>query len=351
MKLYRIALAFLAVSLLVACKKSISPNSIDFGVNVFNNAGTQTLKFKVNDTINFRFSGNPDRISFFSGEIGRRYAFRNRTSDPSPNDTLRFFTNQGTPRTAKLELLVSSGPIDYTQYNAKDSLSVPAAKWTDISDRVKNWATGPSNVQSAPISLNEEASTGSGIIWLAFKYTAPAGVAQSTWTVGGIDLRHHVKDTFYTILTPAIVIPASLPGYTTSPGWGSVNVANPLIKWGFNGGSAGNTAIGQSLSSNGSTGSFVIRGNTTATSAVATEGWMVAGPIDLKRVLPDAGVGIKNKGENAMLISKGFYASRTANFTYRFPRAGIYEITFLAQNDTESDQNTLVKTITVEITN
>ncbi|MGJ1384686.1 DUF5017 domain-containing protein [Sphingobacterium spiritivorum] len=348
MKSIKKIMGFLSVLLLISCEKNISPNPISFDVDIFNNSDIKTTKFKVNDTLNFKFSGNPDRITFYSGETGRMYINRNKTTDPSPNNTLRFYTNRGNAGTDKLQLLYTTDSILYTQFNNKDSIAIPLAKWKDISDRV-TWATGNSNMQSGDISLNTEASTGSGKIWLAFKYTAPAGVGQGTWTVGNIDLRHYVGDTYYTLLTSAIVIPTAFPSYTVSPGWGTVNVTNPLLKWTLTGGSSGNTSIGQSLSSNFSTQSFTIRGNTNSTTSRQTESWIISGPVDLKRVLPDYGVSVKNKTENAENVSKGFYASPKANFTYSFTKPGTYEMVFYSQNDTDFGEISTTKTIKVEI--
>ncbi|QQT28149.1 DUF5017 domain-containing protein [Sphingobacterium spiritivorum] len=348
MRSYKTLLALPALFLFMSCEKNISPEPIRFDVEMFTNSGTKATQFKVNDTLNFKFTGNPDRITFYSGEVGSMYANRERTSDPSPDNTLRFFTNRGTAGSGGLKLLLSTDNMLYTQFNNKDSLSIPAANWKDISDRV-TWANGASNIQSGDISLNTETTTGSGTVWLAFKYTAPAGVAQSTWTVGNIDLRHKSGSTIYTILTSAIVVPTTFPTFTVSPGWGSVNVSNSLIKWAYNGGSAGDPKIGQSLSSNTGTQSFVIRGNTNAATALESESWIVTGPIDLKRVLPDVGLSVKNKTENAEIVSKGFYASPKANFTYKFTTPGTYEMVFFSQNDTGFGQNSITKTIKVDI--
>ncbi|MGJ1445388.1 DUF5017 domain-containing protein [Sphingobacterium spiritivorum] len=341
-------MVFLSVFVLISCEKNISPDPVNFNVELFNNSDIITTKFKVNDTLNFKFSGNPDRITFYSGETGRMYVNRNKITDPSTNNILRFYTNRGNSGSDQLQLLYTTDSVIYTQFNSKDSIAIPSANWKDISDRV-TWATGASNVQSGDISLKNEAGTGSGKIWLGFKYTAPAGVVQGTWTVGNIDLRHYVGDTYYTILTSAIVIPTAFPSFTVSPGWGTVNVTNPSLKWTLTGGSSGNANIGQSLSSNFSTQSFTIRGNTNSTTSRQTENWIVSGPIDLKRVLPDYGVSVKNKTENAENVSKGFYASPKANFTYRFTKPGTYEMVFFSQNDTGFGEHSTTRTVKVEI--
>lgn len=150
-------------------------------------------------------------------------------------------------------------------------------------------------------------------------------MAQAKWTLSGIAIRHYTADTSYLIDSTNLIIPASFPAWSVSSGWGTVNVQNPLVTFVL---FSGATATTSAASTTGTT-SFIITGSATASSAVDTENWLVAGPVDLQRVLPDAGIAIKDMSEDAREIRKGIYASANANYTYRFTRPGTYNAVFL----------------------
>src|SRR5688572_28419264 len=61
-------------ALLSACSKQLSKSDKTFDVSA-----EQTTVNK-GDTVRFHFSGDPDIISFYSGETGKRFEFINRSS-------------------------------------------------------------------------------------------------------------------------------------------------------------------------------------------------------------------------------------------------------------------------------
>jgi hypothetical protein len=251
-------------------------------------------------------------------------------------------------------LLVSTGFPGYTQINTTDSTNLLASYpsgWTDISDRV-TWATTDTATVSA-ISLDDFAAAGAPI-YLALRYTAPAGVAQSKWTVSALGLRHYLADTAYCIDSTTLTLPTAFPAWTISPGWGEISVANPLVKFAPSNpyyGPTGADSYLYSPSSSATTTSFAVTGSTTAGAAVATETWMLSGPINLHRVLPDGGLVVKDITTNASttLYSSGGIVNTWANFSYKFTRRGTFEVTFLAANSTNAGENTTLKTITITI--
>ncbi|MNL74626.1 hypothetical protein D3C87_2002900 [compost metagenome] len=91
----------------------------------------------------------------------------------------------------------------------------------------------------------------------------------------------------------------------------------------------------------GTAGSLVITGAASAAAATAAaESWAIAGPIDLRKVTPDAGVGIK---EITALVKR--YSSMAG-----YP-AGNYKATFVASNNTVDGTSVVVKQLPVNITN
>ncbi|MDP4269298.1 MAG: DUF5017 domain-containing protein [Bacteroidota bacterium] len=354
-------LPLLGVLWLSSCNKDIVPYELSFDVKVFNNAQIEKDTFRVNDTINFKFSGNPDFITFYSGELGREYRNVNRTSQKSYLDTLSFSSKMDTVASSgngTLKLYVSTNLKAYTQYNTADSLAVLAAGWKDISSRA-TWATSTTTVSSGKISLNAEAQTDS-LVWLAFRYQASPNVAQSSWSITNILLKHTADNATYTLLTPATVVPTTFPSYSLSPGWGVVDLQKRIGTRGwipYNGTSISATggpslvpATGQSYATSASTNRLAVTGSfKDPTSATNVDTWIIAGPIDLSRVYPDYGVQIKNYSENAMTMSKGFYASLKANYTYKFTKAGTYTVVFVAGNATKDGQVSGTKSVTITV--
>lgn len=62
-----IVIAALAMS--AACEKELVPEPVSFDVTATDH------DYQVGDTITFRISGNPDMITFYSGEPGANYDF------------------------------------------------------------------------------------------------------------------------------------------------------------------------------------------------------------------------------------------------------------------------------------
>ncbi len=65
----------ITVILLAACSKE-KIKQPEFDVN------TSALTYKKGEEITFKFTGSPDNITFYSGETGKSYDYRNRTTLP-----------------------------------------------------------------------------------------------------------------------------------------------------------------------------------------------------------------------------------------------------------------------------
>lgn len=330
-----------------SCSKSIQPKPLYFDVKVQNNVGNETSTFKIGDTVNFYFSGNPDHVVFFSGEKGRRYKFADKISDTSNNAILRFSTSSTVRNSGKLCLLVSTKYNGYNQINSQDSLNIIKsfpANWTDISDRV-NWSRG-NGTQISTVDLSDFAKANLPI-HLAFRYTADAGATQTSWVINSLGLRHITDDASFCLDSTNFIVPSAFPAWAKSPGWGVVSLSNPNLKFVLNAFSGSTTGL-LSPASNASTSSFTINGSTSASSALATETWLISGPVNLHDVLPDAGVTIKDMTTNA---SNSFYSplSRKANYAYIFKAPGKYEVTFLSSSSSRDQVNKEAKTMILTI--
>lgn len=290
-------LLFLSAIFLSACSKEIELDKLDF------DATAVKTTLPVTDTAVFNLSGNPNYITFYSGEPGSKYEFRNRVSDTSSNLRLQFSTTTTTATNGSLTLQVSSNLS-----GAINATSIAAATWTDITNRAV-LATGTATVASGTVSLADFAQQKKPV-YVAFKYTAAAGTIQRKWTITSLTLNHVLTDKTYTI--------ADMTATSPSPGWLTADIKNSAVNW---------------------TSAFVITGATTAATAVDTEDWIVMGPVDLSRVLPDAGTVIKN-------ISEGM---NKFPFKYKYNATGTYNATFVAGNINRDAEESTVKTIGVTV--
>lgn len=328
---YIIAIAALA---LAACNKKQDVPSPTFSVTAVKNNGSAPASFAPGDTVNFKFTGNPNIITFYSGEVGKRYQYINRTQ--AVGTAQLQFTSQranGT-QTGSLSLLVSAdfkGVALKTlagvqvRDTAVTNANIAAATWTDITSRA-TIPTTTTATASGVIDLSDIAKQGKPV-YLAFKYNAASGTIQNKWTITNFAINNVLGDgTSYTIAnlnSPAK--PLSNYGVASfSPGWAvSFDPAKDAnsYNWVYTDGT-----------------SLVITGATTAATATASaEAWAITGPVDLTKVTPDAGVAIK-----AII-------AQLPNYPYVYALAGGYNAVFVATNATADDSKTTVQQVSVTV--
>lgn len=329
---YLIMAIFLAA--VVACNKDVAVKSVDFDASSVKTTGVAAASFKTTDTVQYNFNGNPDNITFFSGEAGKNYEFRNRVSAPGiPQLQFSSLRANGT-QTNSLSVLVSSDfkgvatSIIYgilTRDTATTNANIASATWTDITSRatLSNGATTPSGVVDMTDFLTQAKP-----VYIAFKYIATAATTQNKWTITGLTVNNVLPDgNTYTIanLNAPTTVFANYGNNTYSPGW-AVSY-DPLkntnkYAWAFT-----------------DKTSLVITGATSALLSTApAEAWAIMGPIDLSQVTPDFGVGIKT------------ITAKLPNFTYKYGVAGTYNSVFVASNNTNGGTNSVVKQLPVTIT-
>ncbi|MGV8090436.1 MAG: DUF5017 domain-containing protein [Mangrovibacterium sp.] len=92
---------------------------------------TDSDTYAVGEEITFHFSGDPQNIAFWSGELGHIYANRDRTSEQGAIQTVQFTSLAGEgAQNDNLSFLVS------TDFNGTyDAANLAKATWTDITDR------------------------------------------------------------------------------------------------------------------------------------------------------------------------------------------------------------------------
>jgi hypothetical protein len=107
---------------------------------------------------------------------------------------------------------------------------------------------------------------------------------------------------------------------TFSPGWVTYAISN-TFQWTISAGT-----------------SLVITGAATAPLATAdAEAWTIMGPLDLTKVVPDAGVAIKS------------ITAALPSYQYRYGTAGNYQAAFVATNATAGKVDSVTKTMGITI--
>jgi len=330
---YLIIPAFLLAC--VACNKDIAVKPANFDVASAKNNGTATTVFSTKDTVQFYFTGNPDMITYFSGEPGKSYDFRNRVS-ATGMPQLQFSTIRANgTQSGSLSLLVSSdfkGVATNTIYGvltrdtATTNANIAAATWTDITSRATLSTGATTAVSSGIIDLSDFLTQGKPV-YIAFKYTATAGTIQNKWTVSALSLNNVLPDgTSYTIanLNAPTTSFTNYGNTTYGPGWAvSYDLAKNANKYAW---------VYTDKTS------LVITGATTAALATApAEAWAIMGPIDLTRVTPDMGVAIKA------------ISATLPSYSYMYTTAGTYNAVFVSSNSTPAQTSFSVKKISLTI--
>ena len=171
-------------------------------------------------------------------------------------------------------------------------------------------------------------------MFIAFKYKAVAGSIQNKWTISALSLNNLLEDK--TVYTQANFAASnqSITNYgVNTPGLGWLSIYDENLnanKYGW----VYTTGIGAA-------GSLVITGaSTVATATAPAEAWAIMGPVDLRKVTPDAGVGIK---EISALVK-----NYTATVSYP---VGNYTATFVASNNTVDGRSVAVKQLPITIVN
>jgi hypothetical protein len=336
-KYMRIRYFMIAAVLLAcaACSRNVAVAPVTFDVASSKNNGTATAVFSTKDTLQFTFTGNPDMITFYSGEVGKRYDYAKRISAPG-DPQLQFSTILANGmQSGSLSLLVSTdfkGVGTKTIYGvltrdtATTNSNIAAATWTDITSRANLSTGGTTAVPSGVIDLADQ-STGKPV-YIAFKYTASAGTIQNKWTISALSLTNVLSDgTTYTNATLAAPTTAitNYGATTYGPGWAvSFDPAKDAnsYAWTYTAGT-----------------SLVITGATTAALATqSAEAWAIMGPIDLTKVTPDAGVAIKA------------ISAALPSYSYMYTTAGNYTAVFVASNSTDAGTNTVIRKVPLIIT-
>lgn len=314
---------------------SLGMVSCDDKVDSANSFSVSTEKpvYKVGETVVFSFTGNPDYITFYSGEPSHEYKHKNRTEiDINDISSLELsfdvFAQYGKAEPNQPQFPLKVLLTDEFEGVKKDS---------EEKDKVRILALEQSaddltELAEMPAKANDKKSISLDItkyarnFTMAFKYEGyfDETSAQRTFTVSNIEIKSTLKNGQEVILGQAmdlgfiaydmLELPKEADGnrYYVGATNGSWNLNN----------------IGKN--------EFKIAGG--PKSVPANIDWLISSPMKLNKAIPDKGDAIKD-----ITVNLDKYA-----FTYKNP--GKYEVSFVGGNANYKGQKEVVRTVIIEVT-
>lgn len=294
--------------ILAGCNKK-EVTKLDFEVR------TDKASYHVNDTVNFIFSGNPEQLSFFSGEEGHKYIYKDRTFVESNLITLEFATNRrygsdvDQPQSLRLFASQTFNGI-YTAENIDE-----AEDWVDITDAFTlSIPKGDDTYTSSGIvNLTELSSQGFNLdkskpVYFAFRYRGVTGTTQPRWWVNKFDIKTVTTDS--QILTVTDI---------ANGGWTPIKVLpESPVNWVF-----------------GTDNILKFQGGNAA--VLSNHVWVLTKGLNLTKVQPDAGVALKNM------------STKMDSYPYVFTEPGTYTVTFIASNVNVYGESKVIKNVEITV--
>lgn len=300
----------------LSCSKNIeAPNNFD--VKTESTTYTITDPVSKSVTVRFNFSGSADFVTFYSGEFGKNYDYKDRIYSTNDSVIFSFSSALNTNGNGILGVFISQ---DFSGTYTKEELQ--KASWIDLNSQFisPNFALATSSVAVSSNAINLSSFQATDVkTYIAFKYAATAGAVQKKWTISNVSLTHKIDDNqSYVLLDNGLS--------NSSPGWQNIKVTSDS-SW-----------SPKSITSVRNPFSFA--GAVTAAAAVTDiESWLVSGAVDLTKVVQDYGTPIKGIADNQLRF-----------YDYSFSKAGVYNVVFLAQNsDINGVSQQVVKQITLTI--
>lgn len=293
---------------IIGCKKD-AIETPDLNVTV------EKPVYKVGEPVVFNLQGNPDFISFYSGEYGNDYAYLGGRTLDIKSFSLAFQTrvrNGNQPN--QFSVHISS------DFNGKfDIESVRTGNFKDITSMVTLSTVNTVYASSGELDLTQIVTDKTKPLYIGFRY-----VVKPQTAANGTQRNWDVRDLTFRTLTDI--------GETTAID--QLTAAWTLVEDGAIVEPGRNTI-------NENTGLVTLRGNATAEGKlVETEAWAISKAIDLNTVIlgPDKSIPIKSISETIVPV-----------YSYVYTKPGTYKATFEVSNNRVEGKKTVLKEIEITI--
>lgn len=303
------------ILLLIGCDRN-SVDNVVFGLRLQNDINT----IYTDEFVTFEFEGNPDYLSFFSGEYGSKYANSNRTKLELDSLGVSYTARQNYSDPADysnkaiLHVLISE---DFDGNYTPDGIS--AANWTELS------GTEPGQLQ---VPIPKTNSTLSNIdytaadltpykdkrIFFALRYAAAAHTGTRYAGQPRIDITNLRMD-------------------KREPDKNIQSITDLVSEWGFK------PVFVKSTSQqkyNVAKASLLFQ-PTSDHQKDSIDIWMVSQKLDFTSVQPDRGIAIKSIN------------ARLANYQFMYSKPGTYTASFVATNSNKWNSTHVVREITFTV--
>ncbi len=301
-----IIITFFLTLIFFSCEKLENVDVPQFDVT------TEKLTYKVGESINFAFNGDPDLISMYSGEVGNDYEYR-KGRHISSTFKAQFDQQMLDGRQDnQISILLST---DFSGVYTFDQIK--AANWLDITNKFKMLKS-----QETRLFVNSGLQDISEILQDQDSVKLYVAVRQvvKDQLVNGAGNLNRVRG--FSISAESIIGLTPLYNHTS-------------LEWSLT--SSPNKETGRAAIT---TTWLEFRANTT-NKTVETEDWAISKQIKLDKysyVGPDWGIAIK-----------GLSDKRINTYTYSYTKPGIYKVVFVAININANDRKEMIKEIELNI--
>jgi plastocyanin len=299
----------LVIPLLNSCKDAIEVEPVNFNVT------PELVKYKVGDTVRFAIQGNPETLTFYSGEEGNDYDFSKKARiEFIEKLALSFETHNQQGDGATFSVLYSTdfnGTYDYD--------NVSKAVWKDITSRftLASSASFPIGwLNGGEQDIKDLLEPGKPF-YIGFKYYHPPYTGTATplrrwWRIQNFRLQAETNENNVSVLA-----------------------TYPTAQWKLIKSTTANASASQI------TGTIFLFGPTIGTkNTLPFEEWGIT-----KAFAADA----IDKGADLGVAIKSMIDPPINVFSHQYKKAGTYEAVFIAANTNVAGSNQVTKKVTVII--
>lgn len=286
--------------------------------------------YKVGEPVTFNLNGNPDYITFFSGEEGNNYKNRFRTEIAMEDIASAEFSfaakrQYGTEQKT-MEVYFSDSFQGISRKDPQTDLTaIQSENWvTAVAPEDMDKASASAFTPMGPIDISKYLSH----FVVAFKYqgTMNGKDAQRTWTLNQFKIRCELKS--------GKVIESGSATALNFSAFDVKNVENGTDPYRFivSGSQDKGTWIGINISKSNE---VQIQGGTKT--QPDNEDWLISAPLKLNTCTPDTGLALKDM------------TATVKSHTHVFTQPGTYEVVFVAGNANYKGEKEKVQKITITI--